>query len=361
MRRWIPWLLVTAFLAIVVTRFGEVENLAQVLSEGAWGWVLAAGLLQLAYYGTYAATYQAAFDTVGVKARWRSLLSVTIASVFVNVAAPSGGTAGAALFVDDAARRGESAPRAAVGALLTLVADYAAFAPILLLGMTYLFSMHDLSLLEIISAALMMMLIIGLAGVLLIGLWRPELLQHLLAWLERSANRLARRLRQPAVLSPGWAHIYGEEFIAASTVIAARPQATVRTLLIALLAHGVNMLSLLTVALAFHQQLSLGALVSGYAMCILFLIISITPMGIGVVEAMMTLVFTSLGIPAHTAAVIALAYRGLSFWIPFGLGFVLFKRLPVFRSQRAGLPERPVSAAPGGPRPDPLPGDDLTG
>jgi len=38
--------------------------------------------------------------------------------------------------------------------------------------------------------------------------------------------------------------------------------------------------------------------------------------GIGVVEGIMTLVFTSLGIPAAVAATVTLAFRGLTFWLP---------------------------------------------
>ena len=45
---------------------------------------------------------------------------------------------------------------------------------------------------------------------------------------------------------------------------------------------------------------------------------------------------TELGVPAENAAVITLAYRGISFWLPFVLGFAAlrwFNRHPEPKSQ----------------------------
>ncbi len=71
-------------------------------------------------------------------------------------------------------------------------------------------------------------------------------------------------------------------------------------------------------------------------MGMLFLIVSITPQGIGVVEGVMTLVFTSLGVPAAQAAVVSLAFRGLTFWLPLLIGFILLRRVKVVRESAAG-------------------------
>jgi len=51
---------------------------------------LAAALLQVAYYIVCAGPYQSAFDTVNVTSRIPDLLPVVFASIFVNVAAPTG-------------------------------------------------------------------------------------------------------------------------------------------------------------------------------------------------------------------------------------------------------------------------------
>jgi uncharacterized membrane protein YbhN (UPF0104 family) len=49
----------------------------------------------------------------------------------------------------------------------------------------------------------------------------------------------------------------------------------------------------------------------------------------------MTLVYASLGVPASTATVISLAFRGLSFWLPLVVGFVLVRQVKSFRPDRS--------------------------
>ena len=71
-------------------------------------------------------------------------------------------------------------------------------------------------------------------------------------------------------------------------------------------------------------------LVAGYAMGILFWNVSPVPQGIGVVEGVMVLVYTSLGINGFVAASIVLAFRGLNFWLPMLLGFILLKQVKIF-------------------------------
>lgn len=44
----------------------------------------------------------------------------------------------------------------------------------------------------------------------------------------------------------------------------------------------------------------------------------------------MTLVYTSLGVPTENAAVISLAFRGLTFWLPLVIGFFLLRRVKSF-------------------------------
>jgi uncharacterized protein (TIRG00374 family) len=339
-RRWLLWLLIIAFVWVVITRFTEIENLAETLAQGRWQWVLTAALLQVLYYIVYAALYQAAFYTVEVESRVSELLPVTLGSVFVNVVMPSGGASTAALFIDDAVRRGQSAARAAAGTVLVLVADFSAFTLVLVVGLAYLFLQHSLEVYEIIGTIVLLLFIGSLTSVLLLGLWQPDRLRHLLNWLQRTVNRLAGWLRRPPFLAEDWADKNALEFTEAAIAITVHPGRLGRTLGVALAAHMVDLASLYVLFHAFHQPIKFGPLVAGYAVGILFLIISPIPMGIGVVEGMMVLTYTSLGVPSSQATVITLAFRGLTFWLPFFIGFLLLRRVKAF-----GAEERPGAGA----------------
>lgn len=329
-RRWIFWVLVVLFVWVVISRLSEIKKLAETLVGGQWQWVAVAALLQVLYYITYTGLYQSAFQAVGVKSRLGELLPVTFASIFMNVAAPSGGASAVALFADDAARRGQSAARATVGTLLVLVADFSAFLVLLVAGMVYLFTHHTLKFYESIASLILLVMIGGLTAFLLLGLWRPQWLRRLLAWVRKLANRIARLIRRPDFLDETWVEYNAAEFTEAAMAIAARPAHLVQTVAIAFVAHLIDLSSLFVLFLAFHQKVHFGVLVAGYAMGILFWIVSITPQGIGVVEGMLTLVFASLGVPVERATVIALAFRGLTFWLPLGIGFILLRRVKTF-------------------------------
>jgi len=338
-RRWIFWILVVLFVWVVISRLSEIKKLADTLLAGQWQWVAVAALSQVVYYIIYTALYQSAFLTVGVKSRLSELLPVTFASIFMNVAAPSGGASSAALFADDAAKRSQSAARAAVGTLLVLVADFSAFLVVLLVGMIYLFANHDLKFYESIAAVFLLVIIGGLTALLLLGLWRQQWLQSLLARVQRLANRIARMIKRPDFLDDAWVEKNTAEFTEAAMAITAQPGMLLRTVGIAFAAHLVDLTSLFVLFLAFHQKVHFGVLVAGYSMGILFWVVSIAPQGIGVVEGMMTLVFTSLGVPIERATVISLAFRGLTFWLPLGIGFVVLRRLRSFGAKASAQTE----------------------
>jgi phosphatidylglycerol lysyltransferase len=329
-RRWILWILVVIFIWVVISQLSAIRKLVETLQQGEWQWVAVAALTQVIYYINYAATYQSGFLTVGLKSRLADMVPLTFASIFLNVAAPSGGASSMALFADDATKRGQSGARAAVGTYLVLVAHFSAFLVILLVGMIYLFSNHNLKLYEG-AAALFMVLGIGvMTAELLLGMWRPQLLHRLLTWAQQLTNRIARIFKRPDFLDERWVEKTTTEFTEAAMAIAANPGQLMHTVGIAFIAHLLDLTSLYFVVLAFHQPMHFGVLVAGYSMGILFWVVSITPQGIGVVEGMMTLVFASLGVPIERATAIALSFRGLTFWIPLGIGFIVLRRLKSF-------------------------------
>ena len=332
-RRWVLWLLIIAGVWVVITRFTEIQKLLGILSLGQWQWVLAAALLQVIYYVVYAAVYQAALHTVEVESRVSELLPVLLSSVFVTVVTPSGGASTAALFMDDAARRGQSPARTAAGFVLVLAADFSAFVLILLIGLIYLFVQNDLQSYQLGATAFLLVLIGALSGVLLMGLWQPLRLRQLLWSAQRVINRTAAWFKRPAWLADDWADRNASEINEAALAMVTYPQRVFRTLTIALFTHLISLATLYALFLAFRLPIQFGPLVAGFAMGQLFLIVSPIPWGIGVVEGVMVLVYTSLGVPTETAAVVTLAYRGLSLWLPLGIGFFLLRRVKAFGAQ----------------------------
>ena len=326
-KRWIVLVLTVLFLWLVVSRFTELEQLKSTLAQGNWGLIFAALVCQMLYYVVFTGSYQSAFYTVDISTRTRDLLPVTLGSLFINVVVPAGGAGGAALFTEDLTRRGKPSARAASGVLLQLIADFSAFTLLLVPGLVYLFIQHDLKSYEIVAAIILLLITIGLSTVLMLGFWKPEWLKRLFAWSQYTAGWIFGRFNSSLSLAEDWAQKNAEEFNQASAAVARHPLRLLRTVGVAFLAHLVDITSLYILFRAFNQPIGLGALVAGYAVGILFWIVSITPQGIGVVEGVMALTFTSLGVPGAVAATVVLSFRGLTFWIPMLLGFFAVQRM----------------------------------
>lgn len=72
-------------------------------------------------------------------------------------------------------------------------------------------------------------------------------------------------------------------------------------------------------------------LICGYVVATLFAMISITPQGVGVVEAMVVVAFTAYGQNAAAGTATGIVYRGIVFWMPFVIGAILMTQLKAFK------------------------------
>lgn len=243
------------------------------------------------------------------------------------------------LFIDDVARRGQSPARAAAGVLLARISDSSGFATLLLAGLVYLYLRRDLMPYQIAGAAVLVAGTVVLCGLLLLGVYQPDGLRRVLQHVQGHVNRIAARLKPPIALPAGWAERHTDEFREAGLAIMRRPRSLIRTLGTGLAIHIIDLSSLLALFLAFNQPVRFGTVVAGYAIGILFWKMSPVPEGIGVVEGVMVLVYRSLGVRAARATLIALAFRGLTYWIPMTLGFLMLRRLRLFRVERTANPE----------------------
>lgn len=344
-RQLVFWALVVAFGWLVIEHLAELEELGRTLRQGEWQWVLLAASLQLAFFVIASWQYQVAFALVSIQSRLWQLLPLVVGALFVNATAPAGGAAGVALFVNDAARRQQPPGRATAGFLLAVAGTFVTFCLILLLGLAYLLAQQHLNALEVVASVLMFLYVGALGSLLLLGYYRPAWLRALLETVQRATARAAASLRQPPFLPEEWARNHTAEYATAAQQLAQRPRQLLLTAIIAMLGHLAALASLYAVFLAFYLPPGLGVLLVGYTMTFLFTIISPTPNGAGVVEALVPTIYMALEIPPAPATAITLAYRGLSYWLPLLIGFVLLRRLDLFQL-RDRMPSRRMAWPP---------------
>jgi hypothetical protein len=267
---------------------------------------------------------------VGISTSFKRLFPLIFGYIFVNVVAPSGGISGPALLATEAAKRKQSPMKTLAGVLLANIAQFTTFIFILFIGLFYLFIRSELRLYQILGAALMLLLTGFLVYVLLLSINRPSHLKSFLHWFYGSSNRFFRLFRLKKRFKREEAAVTVQEFSLATSKVLENPKVVYNIFLYSIFAHIVNLASLYCIFAAFQEYPSLGVLITGYVMALLFQIIGITPYGIGLSEGAMTLSLASLGIPTEKAFLITMAFRGISFWLPFIAGFILLRKIHIF-------------------------------
>jgi uncharacterized protein (TIRG00374 family) len=326
-RRFLLALVLLLAVFLVLSRLAEVRQIAATFQRGNALWLGAALIVQWAWLATNALTLRGIYRLLGLEATAGRLLALVIASNFVNTVAPSAGVGGMAVFISDARRRGLSTARVTIAGALYLLFDYFAFLCVLALGLIVLVRRNHLTAVEVSAAGLFLALALALAALLVLGASAPPVFERVLIGGARAVNRLAQPILRRPYLSEARAHEFAVETAEGLAALRTHWWGYVPPAGLALLAKALMIGIVLLVFLAFGQAFSSGTLVAGFSLAHLFMITSPTPAGIGVVEGAMTLGLRTLQVPLGPATVITLAYRGLTFWLPFAYGFVCLRLL----------------------------------
>ena len=322
-------LVVVLFLgiAVIAISFSELETILLSLRKAHLGFFILAILVQLIWFITTARMYQSIFHLLGVHEEILTLSRIATAANFINVVAPTAGVGGVALFASEARRRGHPAGKVTVAAALFLLLDQAAFLVILALGLIVLVRRNDLDSGEISASFFLLGIAITYAFVLYLGYRSEEKLGNLLVKMVRFINRIVRFFRKEDYLSETRARAYAHEISDGFAGLTEKPSSLIRPILWGIFDKGLLMLILICAFLSFEVPFSAGTIIAGFSLAYLFLIVSPTPSGIGVVEGLMPIALTSLNVNWSQAVLITLTYRTVTFWVPFGIGAWAFRSL----------------------------------
>lgn len=325
--------LLYAALAILFARFiylnrGQLVEIAAILRSGVWYYLLVVALLFALAVQNQGRLFSSIYAMLRLPPERKKLSAIFLVSRFMSVAAPSGGLSGAVPFIQDARRRNLSVSTVLVANLIYLIVWYSTFAVVLLIGLLHLFLAHDLQWFEVAEAIILLGFTALLMAILGLAWLAPAWLSAILHRITRVTARLATWLKQPVPLTIAQTDALANELTHTIYLIRhAGWEPALRPFGLAFINEVLNLLILFFVALAFGVPMNLGILIATYSIGILFFLISPTPGGLGLVEGILILVMSSLGIADENAATITLAYRGFTFWLPFILGFFALRRL----------------------------------
>jgi len=327
MRKLIIILVLFVGAAFVYLSFGEIETILQTLEKGNVWFVLLAILIQCCWFFVSGLTYLSLYRILGMDGTVPQLALMSSAANFVNIIAPSAGMGGMAVFISNANRNNQSLGKVTVVSVLYVFLDYIAFLVVLTLGLIVLFRRNDLHPTEIAASLVMVAIAAGLGFLLYLGSKSDQALGNALAWMARLVNRVIRPFIHRDYMSEARSHEFAQEMAKDLSTLPERYRSLVKPLLFAFL-NKTLMMSILTASfLSFEIPFSVGTIIGGFSISYLFLIVSPTPSGIGIVEGIMPLALYSLRVPWSQAVIITLAYRGITFWFPLGIGAIAFRAL----------------------------------
>ena len=248
-----------------------------------------------------------------------------MASIFLNTFAP----VGEAIFVQDAVEHGRSGK--APGVLLVLAVDLGTSLPFIAVGMTFLKEHAALPFYDIVASVLFFLVVFIFVAALWLGNVRKCWLESFLGWARRVINRVGGLFRRPDLVSHSW--VGGERGPVLGGLLRHRSPSrhpgesagprvgdvvrersrTLRPLL------GVP-----STGRCRHDHERVGVSIVLY-------VIAVTPHGVGAAEGVMSLLFTSTGVPGATAVVVAIGYRIFNVWIPVVVGYFFTRRMRVFK------------------------------
>jgi len=327
MRKFIFILVIFLGAAFVYLSFSELESILRTLQQGNFWFLLLAVFIQIVWLVVAGLIFQSLYHVLGMENTVYKFSLLAASALFINIVTPSAGVGGVAVFISDARRNGQSVGKVTVANMLYLFLDYMAFLFVLALGLIILFRRNDLGPTELAASAVMFAIAAGLGSMLYLGARSAETLGNALAKMARSINRILDPFLHRDYLSEARAHEFAHEMASDLKSLPEKVHSLSTPLLYSFISKALLMCILLTVFVAFQVPFTAGTIIGGFAISYLFLVVSPTPSGVGIVEGIMPLALSSLRVPWSEAVIITLAYRGITFWFPLGAGAVAFRIL----------------------------------
>lgn len=310
----------------IFTRSAEVQKVLDTLRSGDLRWLGLGILVHVIWMANVAGSFSIIYGALGMRETWRHMMAIAAAANFVNIVAPTGvGVAGMAVLVADGSKRGLPSGRIATAAAAFLFVEQISLLGVIVFGLTILFQLNQLGAAEILAASILAGIALVLGVLLYLGMRSSELLAKALTGIGSVANRALKPFLRRDYIDIKQAQVVAAEINDGLQHMRKSPGSMALALILGFSSKALLMVTLMMMFLAFQVPLSFGTVVASFSIGYLFYIVSPTPSGIGFVESAMTLVMRSLRVPLESALLVALAYRGITFWLMLVYGAIAMR------------------------------------
>ena len=327
MRKFVVAVVLMLGVVYVLARMAELESIGRTLQQGDLPYISLAVFAEMLWLILLAVTYWVIFKALGLDEKFQTISILATAAYFVNVVAPVMGVSGFTVIIAESRRRGHSTGRATVASALYLLSEYTSFLIVLTLGLFILFERDSLNFVQILASIALLATAILISTLIVLGMRGSDKLRRLLTWLANAGNKVLKPVLKREAFSQQRAEEFAYEMIDGLRAIKGEPFKIVPPILLGLIGKVLLITIFMLMFMAFGVEFTPATIIAGFSIGHLFTIVSPTPSGIGFVEGALALTLASFNVPLSSAAVVTLAYRGITFWLPLFVGFLAFRTL----------------------------------
>ncbi|MCL5795330.1 MAG: flippase-like domain-containing protein [Patescibacteria group bacterium] len=325
-------LLLLLFAIIFILRLSDLQKFLDILSQGVWYYVALFIMLQIFYLITQTALIGNLYRIYGKNEPFKNIFNLFLATNFTNLAIPLGGISGIATFVGYAQKINLRKTQALIINILMYVAMFLSFSLAILLVLVLPQLQVNLGIAEKNIMIFFSIVVIALSTAFFVLLFNKRLLQKIINFLANFANKISQKFSITIISSEKVQYILGE-FSELKNILKNKIAIFIKALGYGFIGHALHLMVLWVIFLAFGANVPLMVAAIGYAISVVFIVVSITPMGVGIVEPLMIAFFASCGISLELATIVTFVFRGIVFWLPFiwgfwGLKYINFLKIP---------------------------------
>lgn len=319
-KRWniiLPIVVLVIVGVIVFIKRDDLGSFVEVIKDVSIVPFILAACCLFGRYFSHAYAYKAVFRCVDEEVKYLHIVPLVFSVTFANDCAPTAGTAGSVLIAAWSHKQGLDMGKSVTVVFLEKIGYFGGFAVVMLIGFAILIFTGQMVWYLALGGLAVLLMIFTFGFVMWLGYSHVETEQRLFAWIENLVNRaLVAFKRKPA---EPWAARIAASFHEAASIAVDKPRALIVMFCRMVLLHACDCMCFIFVGFAFgytYIPFLMASYVAG------FIIATFILQTIGAVEILLALVLSAYGATPAQAAAIALAYRGLIFWIPFVIGAI---------------------------------------
>ena len=331
----------------IFTNQEELQSILIALGDADGRWLLLAIVAQIGWLVIVAAAFKACYRLMGIDEKLKRMVPLMAAANFINVVAPSYGAGAMAVLIADGQQRGKSAGKVSTASLVYTAYDYLGMLISINLGLIILAANHLMKPGYIIAAVFVFSVGIALVSIMVLGVFAADRLEPILTGLARWINAKLRPIVRQDLITTRRVSKFARDIAAGLTEIRRSPTNLILPAVLTLARKAAMILILYLVSVAYPLPFDLPALIATFSISYLFTIASFTPSGVGFVETAMPVTMNSFGIGVDKAVAIALAYRGVTFWLTLAYGLIAVRWVgyqPSSRQDTQPIEDRPPAS-----------------